>query len=61
MSNSAQTLFETAPLGALVAFSDGSPRPPARFTRKVRAWQDRNATGRLPGLYDGLEVREKAA
>ncbi|MFC5342918.1 hypothetical protein ACETK8_20030 (plasmid) [Brevundimonas staleyi] len=47
MTASAQTLFDTAPLGALVAFSDGEPRPPERFARKLRAWRDRNATGRL--------------
>lgn len=44
---SAQQIYDTAPLGAVVRFSNGEPRPPARFTRKVRAWEDRNGTGRL--------------
>ena len=44
---SAQHIFDTAPLGALVRFSDGSPQPPARFTNKLAAWENSNGTGRL--------------
>lgn len=44
---SASLIFDIAPLGALVAYSNGAPRPPARFTRKVAAWERRNGTGRL--------------
>jgi len=47
MSLTAQQLFDTAPLGALVAFGDGSPRPPDRFHRKLCDWSHRNASGRL--------------
>ncbi len=47
MSQTAQMIFETAPLGATVAFSDGTPRPPDRFKHKLRAWEGRNASGRL--------------
>lgn len=43
----AQILFDTAPLGARIAFSDGTPKPPARFTKKLSAWENRNGTGRL--------------
>lgn len=44
---SAALIFDIAPLGALVAYSDGAPRPPARFTKKLAAWERRNGTGRL--------------
>ena len=44
---SAQNIYDTAPLGALVRFFDGTPQPPARFTRKMAAWKDRNGAGRL--------------
>jgi len=43
----AHILFDTAPLGATIAFSDGTPKPPARFTKKLSAWENRNGTGRL--------------
>jgi hypothetical protein len=44
---SAQHVFDTAPLGALIHFSDGTPRPPDRFRRKLADWQNRNGVGRL--------------
>jgi hypothetical protein len=44
---SAQLIFDSAPLGSIVAYSDGSPRPPERFRRKLAAWQHRNGSGRL--------------
>jgi hypothetical protein len=44
---SASLILDIAPLGALVAYSDGAPRPPARFTRKLADWERRNGTGRL--------------
>ena len=47
MSTSARELFATAPLGAMIRFSDGLPRPPARFKHKLAAWERRNASGRL--------------
>ena len=47
MASSAQDLFDTAPLGALVAYRDGSPQPPPRFTRKLAAWRRFNGVGRL--------------
>jgi hypothetical protein len=28
---SATTIIDTAPLGALIRYTDGSPKPPARF------------------------------
>ncbi len=44
---SAQHVFDTAPLGALIRFSDGTPRPPDRFRRKLADWENRNGAGRL--------------
>ena len=41
----AQELFKLAPLGALVRFIDGTPRPPDRFKNKLRDWQGRNDSG----------------
>lgn len=50
MTASAQQLIDTAPLGALVAYSDGSPRPPVRFKRKLAAWRRFNGVGRLDSV-----------
>jgi len=36
-----------APLGSLVRYFDNSPKPPARFTKKLAAWERRNGVGRL--------------
>jgi len=44
---SGQDVFDRAPLGALLRYSDGTPEPPIRFTRKHAAWQRNNATGVL--------------
>nr|WP_084018953.1 hypothetical protein [Mesorhizobium sp. LNHC221B00] len=35
--------FTIASLGSVIRYSDGAPKPPARFT----AWESRNGTGRL--------------
>lgn len=43
----ARELMKTVPIGALIAFSDGTPRPPERFTKKLAAWKEKNATGLL--------------
>jgi len=43
---SAYDVFD-APLGSLVRYFDGTPKPPARFTKKLAAWQRRNGVGRL--------------
>jgi len=44
---SVKTIYESAPLGALIRFSNDKPMPPARFTRKVAAWERVNGVGRL--------------
>lgn len=41
----ASELHALAPYGALVKFSDGTPRPPERFKKKLRAWQGNNDAG----------------
>jgi hypothetical protein len=44
---SAHTIIDNAPLGSIVAWSDGTPQPPARFIKKLAAWRTNNSTGRL--------------
>ncbi|RWA78235.1 hypothetical protein [Mesorhizobium sp.] len=44
---SAHTIFEHAPIGSIVAWSDGTPRPPERHSRKLDAWKNNNSQGRL--------------
>lgn len=44
---SAHTIFEHAPIGAIVAWSDATPRPPERHRRKLDAWKTNNSQGRL--------------
>lgn len=44
---SASLVFDIAPLGTLIAYTDGQPKPPSRFTRKLAAWERRNGVGRL--------------
>ena len=44
---SATTIIDTAPLGALIRYTDDSPKPPARFTKKLATWERSNGVGRL--------------
>jgi hypothetical protein len=44
---SAIQIYHHAPLGSLVRYSDGEPKPPARFTKKLADWASRNGVGRL--------------
>ena len=43
----AQDIFDTAPLGATIRFFNGAPKPPLRFTKKLKAWENDNGSGRL--------------
>jgi hypothetical protein len=52
---SASHIFDIAPLGSLIAYSDGQPKPPARFTKKLAAWERRNGVGRLVRKEPGRE------
>ena len=44
---SAQLIHDLVPLGSIVTYSDGSPRPPERHRKKLAAWENRNSGGRL--------------
>ncbi|WP_136661419.1 hypothetical protein [Nitratireductor sp. XY-223] len=44
---SAKLIFDHAPIGAIIAYSDGTPRPPERRRRKLADWKSRNGAGRL--------------
>jgi hypothetical protein len=44
---SASSIYDLAPIGSIVSWSDGTPRPPKRFHRKLAAWETRNSQGRL--------------
>ena len=43
----AQRIFDLALIGSIVAWSDGTPRPPERHKKKLDAWRANNARGRL--------------
>lgn len=36
-----------APIGAILKWSDGMPRPPERHRKKLSAWKTNNSSGRL--------------
>ncbi len=44
---SAHRIYDNAPLGSLIRYSDGMPKPPASFTKKLAAWERHNGVGRL--------------
>ncbi|OYU86529.1 MAG: hypothetical protein CFE29_28525 [Bradyrhizobiaceae bacterium PARB1] len=44
---SAQRIYDLAPLGSLIRYSDGTSRPPERFRKKLVAWENSNNNGRL--------------
>lgn len=44
---SASLIYDLAPIGSIVAWSDGTPRPPERHKKKLSAWENRNSKGRL--------------
>ncbi|MDP9791049.1 hypothetical protein [Agrobacterium tumefaciens] len=43
---SAHTIL-SAPLGSIISWSDGTPRPPERHSKKLAVWKTRNSSGRL--------------
>ncbi len=43
----AHAIHDHAPIGSTIAWSDGTPRPPERFTKKLATWQTSNGKGRL--------------
>ena len=44
---SAHIVHDSAPLGSVIRYFDGTPKPPARFRKKLSAWESCNGTGRL--------------
>lgn len=44
---SASLIYDIVSIGSIVAWSDGTPRPPERFTKKLSAWKTNNSSGRL--------------
>ncbi len=44
---SAHTIYDCASLGSVIRYSDGTPKRPVRFIKKLSAWEGRNGTGRL--------------
>lgn len=44
---SAQLIYDLVPLGSIIRYSDGTPRPPERHRKKLSAWQSANGGGRL--------------
>lgn len=44
---SAHTIYDCASLGSVIRYFDSTPKPPARFTKKLVTWESRNGTGRL--------------
>jgi hypothetical protein len=44
---SAHIIFDNAPIGSIVAWSDRTPQPPARFNKKLATWRRNNSRGRL--------------
>ena len=53
---SAQHIFDNTPLGSIIKYSDGEPKPPARFTRKLEHWERSNGSGRLIRKSPGRDV-----
>ena len=45
MHLTAPQLHALAPFGATIRFTDGTPKPPERFTKKLAAWKRNNALG----------------
>ncbi|RWX74818.1 hypothetical protein EPK99_23260 [Neorhizobium lilium] len=37
----------SAPIGSIIGWSDGTPRPPERHRKKLSAWRTNNSSGRL--------------
>jgi len=44
---SAHIIYDAAPLGSVIRYCDGTPKPPERFRKKLAAWEHRNGVGRL--------------
>lgn len=54
-TGSAKTVFDQAPLGAVIRFNNGEARPPERFKRKLKSWKYSNDAGRLTAKNPGSD------
>lgn len=52
---SAQTIYNNALLGSLIRYTDGQPRPPERFRKKLASWKQNNGSGRLIQKMPAME------
>lgn len=52
---SAQIIFDNAPLGSVIRYTDGQPRPPERFRKKLASWKQNNGSGRLIKKMPAME------
>lgn len=43
----ASLIYDLAPIGSIVSWSDETPRPPDRHKKKLASWKARNSSGRL--------------
>jgi len=43
----AHIVYDCASLGSVIRYFDSTSKPPARFTKKLVAWESRNGVGRL--------------
>ena len=57
---SAHTVYDCASLGSVIRYFDGTARPPARFRKKLSAWESRNGAGRLT-IDDALMAEIRAS
>jgi hypothetical protein len=53
---SARTIFDHAPIGSIIAWSDGMPRPAEHHRKKLSDWQSRNSKGRLIARRDERDM-----
>ncbi|RWB69739.1 hypothetical protein [Mesorhizobium sp.] len=53
---SAHTILEHAPIGAIVAWSDGTRRPPEWHCKKPADWKNNNSQGRLIRKHCGRDA-----
>ncbi len=44
---SALLIYDIAPIGSIIEWGDGGPRPPERFRKKLSVWKTRNCKGQL--------------
>jgi len=52
---SVRHIYENAPLGALIAYSDGSPQPPDEPRERIAEWYSRNGLGPLVAKHPAAE------